>query len=79
MSEASISIAQAGIGAFSCQEIPAPPNIYSMRTTLQSVLELVIWRVLMSRISQRSCCCEMNMFRPCPAQECPSSVDELRK
>jgi hypothetical protein len=57
----------------------SPHPIYSRRTPLPPVRQLVVRRVLMSRISQRSCCCDMNMFCPCPALECPSSVDDLRK
>jgi hypothetical protein len=44
-----------------------------------SVRKLVVRRVLISRISQRSCCCDMNMLWPCPALKCPSSVDDWRK
>ena len=60
------------------QHIPCT-QIYSPRTPLQSVQKLVVRGVLISRISQRSSCCDMNMLWPCPALECPSSVDDSRK
>jgi hypothetical protein len=64
-----------------CSSTPtlSPHPIYSPRTPLLPVRKLVVRRVLISRIIQRSSCCDMNMLCPCPALMCPSSVDELRK
>lgn len=65
--------------AYSSTPTHSPHPVYSLRAMLRSVRKPVAHRILMSRISQRSCCCDMNMFRPCPALKCPFSVDDLRK
>ena len=60
------------------QHIPCT-QIYSPRTPLQSVRKLVVRGVLISRISQWSSCCDMNLLWPCPELECPSSADDSQK